>query len=118
MLLLWAIRFFVFKLYESPKYLMGRGRDDQAVQVVHKVAAYNGKMSRLTLDQLRSAGSILGQEKLDASAKAAIGRRMMKFNSNHVKVLFATRRLAYSTSLLILLWGTCCLDFSMTCMLS
>ncbi|KAG8880324.1 hypothetical protein FRB97_000937 [Tulasnella sp. 331] len=52
MIILWAIRFFVFTLYESPKYLMGRGRDAEAVEVVHKVAALNGTTSNLTLRDL------------------------------------------------------------------
>jgi hypothetical protein len=39
MLVLSVIRIFIFHLYESPKFLMGRGRDAEAVQVVHKVAA-------------------------------------------------------------------------------
>ena len=34
MFILWFIRFFVFTMYESPKYLMGRGRDEDAVKVV------------------------------------------------------------------------------------
>ena len=37
-------RFFVFHLYESPKYLMGRGRDEEAVQVLRHVAVYNGRI--------------------------------------------------------------------------
>jgi len=114
MMLLWAIRFFVFKLYESPKYLMGRGREEQAVEVVHKVAAYNGKTSNLTVEDLRAAGQwVVGKEDdgdggdatHDTSAKAAIRRQLAKFSSNHVRSLFATRKLAYSTSLLIILWA-------------
>jgi len=38
-------RFLFFKLYESPKYLMGKGRDEEAVEVVHEVARRNGKIS-------------------------------------------------------------------------
>jgi hypothetical protein len=52
MLFFWGLRFFVFKLYESPKFLMGRGMDAEAVDVVHKVAAYNGRTSTLTLEHL------------------------------------------------------------------
>ena len=56
MLVLWVIRFFVFTLHESPKYLMGRGRLDEAVAVVHAVAKYNGRETDLTVDQLYDAG--------------------------------------------------------------
>ena len=113
MLLLWVLRFFVFHLYESPKYLMGRGRDAEAVEVVHKVAAYNGRTSSLTLEMLQEAGKSADTGSitdatglgLDTSAKAAALRKLQKFDSAHVKSLFVTRKLAYSTSLLITLWG-------------
>lgn len=108
MLILWAIRFFAFKLYESPKYLMGRGRDAEAVEVVHKVAAYNGTTSDLTLEDLTrfdAEASALGQG-LDTSAEAAIRRNAEKFKSGHIRALFRTKQMAWSTSLIIAIWGT------------
>ena len=39
------IRFALFTIYESPKYLMGKGRDEDAVRIVHEVAWRNGKAS-------------------------------------------------------------------------
>jgi hypothetical protein len=108
MMLLWGIRFFVFKLYESPKYLMGRGRDEHAVEVIHLLAEYNGKMSHLTLERLQAAGKYGEKEGVsqNTSALASVKRQLAKFKGDHVKALFATRRLAYSTSLLIVIWGT------------
>lgn len=110
MMLLWILRFFVFNLYESPKYLMGRGRDEAAVEIVHKVAAYNGKTSYLTVEHLKDAeqnGTNPSEKevKMDVSAAAAVKRKLAIFDASHVKPLFATRKLAYSTSLLIILWG-------------
>ena len=112
MLVLFFLRFVAFHLYESPKYLMGRGRDAEAVEVVHKVAAYNSKASTLTLQMLQDAERIVVDEKkgdkavMDTSAKAAIARKLQGFSGDHVRSLFATKKLAYSTSLLIVLWGT------------
>lgn len=116
MFILWAIRFFLFKLYESPKYLMGRGRDEAAVEVVHLVAEHNGTTSSLTVEDLKNAGSLGLEEgpKLDASAAGAVKRQLAKFNGGHVRSLFATKKLAYSTSLLIILWGGTFLNFSFT----
>jgi MFS family permease len=37
------IRFALFTIYESPKYLMGKVRDEDAVRIVHEVARWNGK---------------------------------------------------------------------------
>lgn len=111
MLVLFFLRFAAFHLYESPKYLMGRGRDAEAVEVVHKVAAYNGKTSSLTLQMLQDAESVVTDEEkgekavMDTSVKAAISRKLRSFSGDHVRTLFATRKLAYSTSLLIILWG-------------
>jgi len=125
MFVMWVLRFFCFHLYESPKYLMGRGRDEEAVVVVHKVAAYNGKTSSLRLEQLQevegdafasSPSSDKDPEKatshkFDTSARAAALRKMEKFNTGHVRSLFATRKLAWSTSLLIALWALIGLAF-------
>ena len=112
MILLWIIRFFAFNLHESPKYLMGRGRDAEAIEVLEKVAAYNGSTNRLTLEQLQKTGVIAGSEAeaeggggLDGSVAAAIMRNLEHLKGEHVKSLFATRKLALSTSLLILLWA-------------
>ncbi|KAA1474777.1 MFS general substrate transporter [Dentipellis sp. KUC8613] len=121
MLFLFIIRFFVFHLYESPKYLMGRGRDAEAVEIVHKVAKYNGKQSSLTLEMLREvedkySGSLASDEEgktkvMDTSAKGAVKRTLREFGLDHVKPLFATRKLAWSTSLLIALWALIGLAF-------
>jgi hypothetical protein len=89
---------------------MGRGRDEQAVEVVHKVAAYNGKTSNLTLEDLQRAGKLADAAvddgaRMDTSALAAARRKMGMFNNDHVKSLFATRKMAWSTTILIILWG-------------
>lgn len=87
---------------------MGRGRDAEAVDVIHKVAAYNERRSNLTLELLQEAGTTVGRDidvALDTSAKAAALRKLRKFDMDHVKGLFATRKLGYSTTLLIILWG-------------
>jgi hypothetical protein len=108
MMILWFIRFFVFKLYESPKYLMGRGKDQDAVAVVHEIARYNGVHSSLTVGELKDA------ERVDRTAATEgegehdgiiVRQHLFKFDSNHVYPLFATRKLALSTSVLIILWG-------------
>ncbi|KAJ1310734.1 hypothetical protein OPQ81_009256 [Rhizoctonia solani] len=122
MIVLWIIRFFVFRLYESPKYLMGRGRFAEAVEVVHAVAKYNGKTTTLTTEQLESAGvsgshadTARGIEEgppaLDTTARAALKRKFEQFNGDHVRSLFATRKLAISTSLVIAIWAIIGLAF-------
>jgi hypothetical protein len=113
MMILWFIRFFVFKLYESPKYLMGRGRDQDAVVVVHEIARHNGVHSSLTVGELKDAESIdktatsIGErEHVEGNhERSTVRQHLSKIGSNHIYPLFATRQLAVSTSKLIILWG-------------
>ncbi|KAF8960537.1 major facilitator superfamily domain-containing protein [Flammula alnicola] len=94
MLVLWAILFFfLFMLYESPKYLMGKDQDEESVEVLHKVASYNGAISTLTLAELQSLGDERDLERRPVSTTQIIAP------------LFATRAVACSTSLLIALWA-------------
>ncbi|KAK7046981.1 MFS general substrate transporter [Favolaschia claudopus] len=118
MIFFWGIRFFVFKLYESPKYLMGTGKDEEAVAVVHKVAAYNGKTSELSIEDLRAADKVQDgadreqQQQVNVNkVSAVVQRKLSVFGGDHVRPLFATRKLAYSTSLLIVLWAIIGLAF-------
>lgn len=117
MMVLFFLRFFVFHLYESPKYLMGRGRDEEAVAVIHTIAKYNGKTSSLTLNMLKEVETVAfadaSAEKakakaklgLDTSARGAIRQKLALVDTSHVKALFVTKRMAYSTSLLLILWA-------------
>ncbi|TCD65531.1 MFS sugar transporter [Steccherinum ochraceum] len=107
-LLLWALRFFLFNLEESPRYLVGLGRDEEAIGVLQRVAAYNGSTCSLTVDQLVKAGE-------EALQKAGVDRDETKprhvfskstnYSVDHIKALFKTRKMAFSTTLLIALWG-------------
>ena len=103
-LLLWAARFFLFNLVESPRYLIGKGKDEEAVAVIHRVAEYNGKTSSLTVDQLTSLGSIYDQAGADRGSRWSLSRTS-DFTLDHIRALFRTAKVAYSTSLLISIWG-------------
>lgn len=107
-LLMFILRFVFFTLYESPKFLMGRGKDEQAVKIVHEVARRNGKTSNLTLADLQVFDEA-GHQGTDAAA--VLARKLEKINLTHVRSLFATRKLAYSTSLITLIWAFIGLGF-------
>ncbi|KAL8951790.1 MAG: hypothetical protein Q9222_002260 [Ikaeria aurantiellina] len=98
------LRFVVFTLYESPKYLMGKGRDADAVSVVHKVAVKNGKVSSLTIEDLEVHNPVEGDQQ-GTTAAATLKRNLEKVNLTHVRALFRTRKLAYSTSLIMCIWA-------------
>ncbi|KAL1645982.1 hypothetical protein SLS58_003402 [Diplodia intermedia] len=81
-MIMFFIRFFCFTIYESPKYLMGKGKDEEAVSIVHEVARRNGKTSTRQKSHFQPL-----------------------INLTHVRALFATRKLAFSTSIIILVWA-------------
>ena len=97
-------------MYESPKYLVGQGRDEEAVEIIQSVAKHNGKTSLLNIGHFRACeteySSISGQAAvLDTSMKANLRRAAKNFSLEHIKALWDTPRLAYSTALVVLIWG-------------
>ena len=104
-LVMFAVRFLAFKIFESPKYLMGKGRDEDAVKIVHEVARRNGKTSNLTIGDLKCCESLGPGGGVDTSAAAAVQRQLQKFNLTHVRALFSTKKLAFSTAMIMTVWG-------------
>ena len=109
-LAMFALRFIAFTLYESPKYLMGKGREEEAVAVVHKIAAKNRKTSTLMVDQLTAYNDRLGGQQ-GTDARAALARRLEKVNLTHIRSLFASRKLGIATVLLTIVWAFIGLGF-------
>ncbi|KAL8306190.1 hypothetical protein RB597_003242 [Gaeumannomyces tritici] len=75
-LAMFALRFWVFRLFESPKYLLSRGRQAEAVAVVHGIAYRNGVKTWLTdeiLDEVVGDGD--GDDDDDGGGRAARASR-------------------------------------------
>ncbi|KAL1957485.1 hypothetical protein VTO42DRAFT_5948 [Malbranchea cinnamomea] len=106
--IMFFLRFVCFTIYESPKYLMGRGKDAEAVRIVHEVARRNGKTSTLTVEDLERLGHGRTQ---GVDASDVLQRRLEKLNASHIRALFATPKLALSTTLIILVWAFIGLGF-------
>jgi len=103
MLLLAILRLFVFPLHESPRYLLGRGNDDDAVAVIHEIARYNGMETSLTVDNLKDVCRRAEQQA--DTRKWRVLSESSVWTATHVRSLFATKKMAWSTSLLIWIWG-------------
>ena len=103
MLLLAFLRLFVFPLYESPRYLLGRGNDEAAVTVVREIARYNGTETSLTVEDFQEAGCSAGKEEEVAFRWRRLNGSSI-WTTNHVRALFATKKMVWST-LLIWIWG-------------
>ena len=81
MFLLSLLRMFAFRLHESPRFLIGRGRDAEAVAVVHAIAAYNNVESRLSVEDLEEAAKTVEDRRArictsgKSSVRAPVGGR-------------------------------------------
>jgi MFS family permease len=102
---MWILRYFVFNLQESPKYLVAKGRDEEAIKVLEHIARVNGKKLTLTLEQLQAVSGDGRTTGISMSTWQIIKKSFSSFSLSHVKPLFSTRRLATNTSITIGLWG-------------
>lgn len=104
-LIMFLLRFVAFDLHESPKFLMGRGRDSQAVESIHAVAKYNGVESTLVVEDLTKVDTDATNNARYTTVSAAVERNLERFKFDHIRALFATKELVFSTSLVISLWA-------------
>ncbi|OJJ34407.1 hypothetical protein ASPWEDRAFT_42416 [Aspergillus wentii DTO 134E9] len=100
-MLMFIVRILFFTIFESPKYLMGKGRNHDAVRVIHEVARRNDKTSTLSVEELGEEDS----EIQPLSTGDIMQMRLEKLNVNHVKALFNNPKRARSTILIILVWA-------------
>ena len=109
MLFLWSIRFFICPVYESPKFLVSVGQDEEAVKVIHMIAKRNGTQSSLTLEDLHDAAAKYCNEtavQTTFTTWELVKNSFKHLEGKHIKGLFATRKLAWSTSLIIFCYGS------------
>ncbi|KAJ7229966.1 MFS general substrate transporter [Mycena pura] len=107
---MWILRYVVFDLQESCKYLVAKGRDKEAIEVLEHIARKNGKTMTLTLESLRAVAKL--EDETDQtgtithlSTYQIVRNAFSSFSLSHVTPLFSTRRLAINTTITIILWG-------------
>lgn len=104
-LFLWVIRYFILPVYESPKYLVSIGRDQEAVDVIHKIAERNGVVVNLTVEDLQAAAAPYLESDSPSVTKFTklelVKNSFSDLGASHIGPLFATPRLALSTSMVI-----------------
>jgi MFS family permease len=100
-------RFLLFHLYESPKFLLSRGRQAEAVAVVHGMAYKNKTTTWLTEEILNEIG---GHPEVVTGAKLTtteiIKRKLASFSGERIGPLFSSRKLGWNTALLWFCWLT------------
>ncbi|KAL8805748.1 MAG: hypothetical protein Q9182_001781 [Xanthomendoza sp. 2 TL-2023] len=100
-------RFFLFHLYESPKFLLSQGRQAEAVAAVHGIAYKNRKTTWLSEEVLNEiGGTAAAVEKHKLSTGEIIKRNLGKFSTDRIGPLFATRKLGLMTFLIWFCWTT------------
>ncbi|OAL47177.1 MFS general substrate transporter [Pyrenochaeta sp. DS3sAY3a] len=101
-------RFFLFHLYESPKFLLSRGRQAEAVATVYGIAAYNKTHTWLTEDILNKIGGdpdVTGED-TKLSFLEIITRSVSRFSLRRFAALFQDKKIALTTALLWFQWTT------------
>ena len=117
-LTIFFLRFVVFRFQESPKFLLYRGRDDEAVEVLHKIAMFNGRESTITLETFKTLTnedtSIAHMDTDITTTDVATGKststwvETIKNELLRCKILFSSFSLARLT---VLVWITYMFDY-------
>jgi hypothetical protein len=89
------VRVLLFKMVETPRWLLSQNRDEEVIKILHAVATRQNRTHNLTLKQLQDEGFVAHTEK---SVWSSIRLKM------HFKGLFQTRKLGWSTTAIMANW--------------
>ncbi|CAD6446589.1 80516420-5957-43be-ab05-25ef7b9f1f96 [Sclerotinia trifoliorum] len=116
-LFIFILRFLVFTFQESPKYLLSKGRDEEALKVLQKIAKTNKKPLRLTIEDFRSLDNteaLLSPTSTTSGGDRLRGRvipeglslrQKIKREIKRVGILFKTKHTARVTILVWLIYA-------------
>lgn len=117
-LVVFALRFIFFRFQESPKFLLYRGRDEEAVQVLRNIASFNGRESTITVEvfaALTDDGSHTGSYEhgkptigAGSNQAKATFKEKVRLEFSRYKMLFSGATMARLT---ILVWITYMFDY-------
>lgn len=100
-LVLAVARITIVRLKETPKFLVSNNRDEEAMEVLHGLAEQYNRPCSLTLEQLTQIGEISSNEDFRKNKSV---KGIFKLVTKHIKVLFAHKKIALSTSLIFASW--------------
>ncbi|KAH7026127.1 sugar transporter [Microdochium trichocladiopsis] len=106
---MFVLRFFLFHLFESPKFLLSKGRQAEAVAVVHGIAYRNGKKTWLTeeiLDAVVDGDRRAHEPVPQVSIVSIIRKNLTSMSLSHIRPLFANPLLARTTVLIWFCWAS------------
>jgi hypothetical protein len=90
------LRLTVINLQETPKFLLAAGRDADLIETLDYISKRYNREHSLTLERLQSCGEM---QPVHAKNRQSVGEVLV-----HIRGLFATKKLALSTSLIWFSW--------------
>ncbi|KAF2106446.1 major facilitator superfamily domain-containing protein [Lophiotrema nucula] len=97
------LRITVIRLKETPKFLVGEGKDAQCVDTLQSIAKKYNRPCSLTLEQMQACGEMNATER-----RSSVSHAKSKYGfaevGVHLKGLYATKRIGISTSLIWFSW--------------
>lgn len=98
-------RVLVIRFHETPKFLLCQGMDEEVIKTLDDLAQKHNRECHLTLDQLQACGQIHSAHAQNKATFAEIGV--------HIRGLFSTRTLTFSTLLVWLSWALIGLGYAL-----
>ncbi|KAF2271152.1 membrane transporter [Lojkania enalia] len=97
------LRITVIRLKETPKFLIGEGKDEQCVETLQSIAKKYNRPCSLTLDQMQACNELAVTER-----RPSVAHSKSRFSFGevgvHLKGLYSTKRIGISTSLIWFSW--------------
>lgn len=100
----------LFHMPETPRYLLSKGRDSEAVEAVNWVARRNKRPEPITMDMLETVDVQLGLASsnnlsdLRMSNREIVRENLRSFHGVQYKALFATKQLGRHTGITWFIW--------------
>ncbi|RFU72742.1 sugar transporter [Trichoderma arundinaceum] len=88
-------RLALVRMVQTPRWLIAQNRDEEVIKTLNDISLKAGRPHNLTLEQLKAEGVVLHTEE---SVWSALRLKM------HFKGLFQTRKLAWSTVVILANW--------------
>ncbi|CRK23067.1 hypothetical protein BN1723_012884 [Verticillium longisporum] len=108
-LVMFGIRCFLFHLFESPKFLLSKGRQAEAIAVVHGIAYRNGAKTWLTEEIMNAVVDDVAHPELHEVRPVGVTvlkDKFSKFSGDRIRPLFQNRTLGMATMLIWFCWAT------------
>ncbi|KAL9079619.1 MAG: hypothetical protein Q9157_001504 [Trypethelium eluteriae] len=98
-----VLRITVIRLKETPKFLLGEGKDEEVVEVLTGIAAKYNRPCSLTVERLQACG-LSGAERRASVSAHAVSKWSPREIWVHLAGLYATKRIGLSTTLIWFSW--------------